>query len=53
MERLLENHDDLMDWKRQVLKNVGRQLNRRDFLKAAAVGAAALGHLPLLSGPGR
>jgi hypothetical protein len=48
MESLLENRSVLGDWKREVLRSVQRHLSRRDFLKAAAVGAAALGGVPLL-----
>jgi len=39
---LLEDPNDLSDWKREVLKDVRRRLSRRELLKAAAVGAAAL-----------
>ena len=42
MRNLLEHRGDLTDWKREVLRDVRRQLGRRDFLKAAAVGSAAL-----------
>ncbi len=42
MEMLLENPGDLADWKRDVLANVCWHLNRREFLKGLAVGAAAL-----------
>jgi hypothetical protein len=50
MQGLLESRNDLTDWKRQILGEVRRCLSRRDFLKAAAVGAAALGGAPLLAG---
>lgn len=50
MQGLLENRNDLTDWKREVLGEVRRCLSRRDFLKAAAVGTAALGGAPLLAG---
>jgi hypothetical protein len=50
MENLLENRSTLMDWKYEVLKRVRRHLSRRDLLKAAAVGSAAMAGLPLLSG---
>ena len=50
MASLLENHSDLMDWKREILRNVRRELHRRDLLKAAAAGTAALAGLRLLSG---
>lgn len=39
---MLENRNDLRDWKREALKEVNWRLGRREFLKAAAVGAAAL-----------
>ncbi len=39
---LLENVNDLKDWKRDLLTRVRRRLSRREFLKAVAVGAAAL-----------
>ena len=54
MDNLLENRNDLMDWKREVLRNLRRaapsperlersgELGRRDFLRAAAAGAGAL-----------
>jgi hypothetical protein len=38
----LENANDLKDWKQQVLRDVKWHLSRREFLRAAAVGAAAL-----------
>jgi len=56
VEDLLQNRNDLLDWKREVLKPLtrprrsGRHPSRRDVLKAAAVGAAALVGTPLLSG---
>jgi len=46
MRTLLENRNDLADWKREVLRDVRWHLSRRDVLKAAAVGLAAL------AGPG-
>ena len=46
----LENRNDLKDWKREVLKEVNWHLSRREFLKAAAVGAAALAAPGALSG---
>ncbi len=42
MEALLENPNDLSDWKREVLRKVTWHLDRREFLRAALVGAAAL-----------
>jgi len=50
MMHLLDSANDLMDWKREVLKDVRGHVGRRDFLKAAAVGAAALAGAPLLAG---
>ena len=49
---LLENRNDLADWKREALRNVTGHLNRREVLKAAAVGAAALGLPGILRGLG-
>jgi len=49
VERLLDNPGALTDWKRSVLKDMRRSLDRRDFLRAATLGAAALSGLPLLS----
>ena len=48
MENLLGNRAALTDWKRELLRNVRRELERRDFLRAAATGAAGLASLPLL-----
>jgi hypothetical protein len=48
MDDLLANRGDLRDWKHEVLRTVRGGLDRREFLKAAAFGAAALTHLPLL-----
>jgi len=39
---LLESPSDLADWKHEVLDGVRWHLSRREFLRAAAVGAAAL-----------
>jgi len=39
---LLDNPNDLADWKRDALERVRWRLRRREFLKAAAVGAAAV-----------
>jgi len=39
---LFDNPDDLKDWKREILKEMRWHLSRREFLRAAAVGAAAL-----------
>ena len=49
---LLENRNDLKDWKREVLKEVKWHLNRRELLKAALVGGAALAGSALLPGRG-
>ena len=49
---LLENPNDLKDWKREVLKEVKWHLNRRELLKAALVGGAALAGSALLPGRG-
>jgi len=48
MTRLLEHPDDLKDWKHDLLKRVTWHLDRREFLKAVMVGAAALGAPGLL-----
>jgi len=53
MERLLENRSGLADWKREVLRGVRWHLDRRQFLKAAAAGAAALAGFSLPLGTGR
>jgi hypothetical protein len=42
MRNLLEHRGDLTDWKHEVLRDVRRRLGRREFLKAAAIGSAAL-----------
>ena len=49
MDKLLESPGALSDWKHEVLREVRAHLGRRDFLRAAATGAAALAGLPLLS----
>ena len=49
MEKLLLGREALTDWKREVLQSVRRELDRRAFLRAAAIGAAALAAVPLLS----
>ena len=49
---LLENPNDLKDWKREVLKEVKWNLSRRDLFKAALVGGAALVGSALLPGRG-
>jgi len=41
--QFLPDANDLKDWKREVLKHVKWHLSRRELLRAAAVGAAALG----------
>jgi hypothetical protein len=46
----LENPNDLKDWKRQVLADVTWHLSRREFLRAAMVGAAALASPAMLGG---
>jgi len=48
VENLLENASALADWKHEVLREVRGHLSRRDFLRAAAVGSAAMGALGLL-----
>ncbi len=45
---LLDNPNDLRDWKRQTLKQVRWYLDRRELLKAALVGGAALAGSALL-----
>ncbi len=42
MDPLLENQGDLADWKRDLLASVRWHLSRRDFVRALAIGAAAL-----------
>jgi len=49
VEKLLWSREALTDWKREVLQSVRRELDRRAFLRAAAIGAAALAAVPLLS----
>ena len=34
--------DDLKDWKREILKGLRPHLDRREFLRAAMIGSAAL-----------
>jgi hypothetical protein len=53
MRNLLDSRSDLRDWKHEVLRGVRGCLSRRDFLKAAGAGTAALAGLPLLSGAAR
>jgi hypothetical protein len=48
MEPLLENENDLLDWKREVLRNAWGGMGRRDFIKTALAGAAALGGMGAL-----
>lgn len=43
MRTILENQGDLRDWKHDVLSVIRPLLGRRELLKAAAFGAAALG----------
>jgi hypothetical protein len=45
---LLGNRIDLKDWKREALENVKWHLSRREFLRAALVGAAAAAGTSLL-----
>ena len=45
----LDRPGDVRHWKRELLEKVSWHLSRREFLRAAAVGAAALAGPPLLS----
>ena len=47
---LLENPGHLRDWKREALEQVRWHLNRRELLKAALAGTAALAGASLLPG---
>ena len=47
---LLENPGHLRDWKREALEQVRLHLNRRELLKAALAGTAALAGASLLPG---
>ena len=43
-----DSPDDLKDWKRELLENVGWHLSRRELLQAAMAGTAALAGASLL-----
>ena len=45
---ILDSPSDLKDWKREALENVKWHLSRREFLRAALVGAAAAAGTSLL-----
>ncbi len=46
---ILDNRANLKDWKHEVLVQVKKHLDRRDFLKALVAGSVALAGLPLFS----
>lgn len=50
MSAMLGRADKLRDWKGQVLERVRWHLSRREFIKAAAAGAAALAGGGLIGG---
>jgi len=53
MANLLENRSALSDWKREVLRGVSWHLNRRDLVRALALGLTALAAPLLRGGTGR
>jgi hypothetical protein len=53
VETVIGNPTVLSDWKHGVLRRFRTSLTRRDFVRAAALGAAALAGLPQLMGAAR